>query len=248
MKTVVKLGGNSMDELAALLDFVKAIPGEVVLVHGGAPQISALMQRVGLQGTFHEGLRVTDEATLEITLMALAGQVNKQIVVAAQQQGVPAVGISGLDGGLIQANLYRDGALGRVGEVSRVETGVLEALTASGFIPVVSPLGLGPDGEPLNINADTSAAAIAAALNADRLVFLTNVDGLLDGEGKTIAHVTPEGIEQLKSAGVITQGMIPKMDSALNALRNGVGQVEIRNAAYGEGTKLKGTNNVQTVC
>lgn len=248
MMTVVKLGGNSMDELPDLLDFVARVEGGVALVHGGAPQITAMMQRVGLTGTFHQGLRITDEATLEITQMVLTGQVNKQIVLAAQQKGLLAVGLSGVDGGLLQADLYKDGELGRVGSVREVRVKVLQALLDSDFLPVVSPLGLGPDGGVLNINADMSAAALAAALKADRLVFLTNVDGLLDGAGATIPNITPEEVEKLLETGVITQGMIPKIESALKALDGGVKQVEIRNAGRGHGTTLKGKPDVKAVC
>ena len=162
MMTVVKLGGNSMDELPDLLNFVSGIEGRVVLVHGGAPQITSMMKRLGLEGTFHEGLRVTDEATLEVTQMVLTGQVNKQIVVAALQRDLPAVGLSGVDGGLLQADLHLGGQLGRVGAVREVRVKLLHALLDQGFLPVVSPLGLGPDCEVLNINADMSAAAIAS--------------------------------------------------------------------------------------
>jgi acetylglutamate kinase len=247
MMTVVKLGGNSMDELPALLKFVGDIEGQVVLVHGGAPQITAMMKRLGLEGTFHKGLRITDEATLEVSQMVLTGQVNKQIVVAAQQMGLPAVGLSGVDGGLLQADLHLDGQLGRVGAVREVQVKLLHTLLDQSFIPIVSPLGLGPDGGVLNINADMSAAAIAAGLKADRLVFLTNVDGLLDEDGKTIPSVTPDGVKELLHTGVITKGMIPKIESALSALAGGVQQVEIRNASHGQGTTLKGESNVETI-
>jgi acetylglutamate kinase len=250
MMTVVKLGGNSMDELPALLKFVAGIEGKVVLVHGGAPQITAMMKRLGLVGTFHQGLRVTDEATLEVTQMVLTGQVNKQIVVAAQQEGLPAVGLSGIDGGMLQADVHLGGELGCVGTVREVKVKLLHTLLEKDFVPVVSPLGLGPQGGVLNINADMSAAAIAAGLNADRLVFLTNVDGLLDDTGSTISNITPRGVQELMDTGVITQGMIPKMESALSALSGGVKQVEIRNAAEGQGTTLcrEGANDVETVC
>ena len=249
MMTVVKLGGNSMDELPALLKFVADIEGRVVLVHGGAPQITAMMKRLGLVGTFDQGLRVTDEATLEVTQMVLTGQVNKQIVVAAQQAGLPAVGLSGIDGGLLQADLHLGGKLGRVGTVREVRARLLHTLLEQDFIPVVSPLGLGPEGGVLNINADMSAAAIAAELKADRLVFLTNVDGLLDHTGSTISSITPQGVKELLRAGVITQGMIPKIESALTALNGGVKQVEIKNATEGQGTTVcrQGLNDVETV-
>lgn len=249
MTTVVKLGGNSMDELPDLLDFVSRIEGPVVLVHGGAPQITSMMKRLGFEGTFHQGLRVTDTATLEVTQMVLTGQVNKQIVVAAQQRGLAAVGLSGLDGGLLQADLHSNGALGHVGVVREVRVKLLRTLLKQNFVPVISPLGLGPEHTVLNINADMSAAAIASRLGAERLVFLTNVDGLLDHARNTIPSVSPEGVAELIRTGVITQGMIPKIESALEALAGGVKRVEIRNASAGRGTTLcrEGENVVETV-
>ena len=250
MMTVIKLGGSSLEELPALLSFVKKCEGAVVLVHGGGPQINSMLKRVGLDGKFLQGLRVTDDATLEISEMVLSGSVNKNIVAVASSLGIPAVGLSGVDGSTLLASVYRDGAWGRVGVVEKVQTALLDTLLKSGYVPVLSPIGLGPDGRQLNINADMVAAAVASTLGADRLVFLTNVDGLLDKNGQTVTQVDRTEVEAMCSDGTIADGMLPKIESALAALSGGVKLVEIRHAEYGNGTQLYEGDNpyVKAVC
>ena len=247
---VVKLGGSSLGELPALLDFVQSCgEARMVLVHGGGPQLSAMLDRLGHKPEFREGLRVTDEASLEVALMVLAGSVNKQIVAAAQARGISAVGLCGIDGGTLRASLLQGGAWGRVGVIEEVKVDLLDTLLQNGFLPVLSPLALSAQEGALNVNADSVATAVALALKADRLVFLTNVDGLLDGDGRSLRTVTPQDLTALCSQGVIGDGMIPKIESAQAALNGGVKQVEIRRAKGGLGTTLlKGESDVELVC
>lgn len=240
MTTVLKFGGSSLADLDALARFLQGATRAVV-VHGGGPEIQKQLDRVGVPSEFREGLRVTSTETMDVVEMVLAGRVNKRIVSHLQRAGVRAAGLSGVDGATLKGALYREGAWGQVGEIAEVRTDLLETLLSGGFLPVVSPIAFGPDFTPLNVNADTSAAAVAGALKADTFVFFTDVPGLRDGEGKTVEEITPSGIAKLISEGVITGGMIPKMEAALEALRRGVFRVVIRSLASElPGTILKG--------
>lgn len=241
--TVLKFGGSSLADLDALALYLQGAEGTVI-VHGGGPEIQKQLDRVGVPSEFREGLRVTSPETMDVVEMVLAGRVNKRIVAHLQKHGLPAAGLSGVDGQTLQAELYRDGEWGQVGEIARVQTSLLEALLAGGFLPVLSPVGFGPDFAPLNINADTAAAAVAGALKARTFVFFTDVPGLRDGQGNTVAEIGPEGIAEMIAGGVITGGMIPKIEAALSALRLGVGEVVIRSlGSDSKGTILKGDSN-----
>lgn len=236
---MIKLGGSRADRLEDLLALVKeAGPGNCVIIHGGGPEISSMLDRLGLEAVFEEGLRVTDQATMDVVEMVLAGRVNKRLAGQLQARGLPAVGLSGPDGGTVQAHPYKNGQLGKVGEVTKVDPHLLKTLLEAGFLPLMSPIGLAQDGSSLNINGDTVASEVASALKAGRLVFLTDVPGLLDGQGECLAQVTPSEVESLIASGVISGGMIPKLRGAMSALERGVQQVEIRSTAQG-GTILK---------
>jgi len=240
---VIKYGGHAMGsaELARnfALDVVllKQVGINPVVVHGGGPQIKAMLDRLKIQSDFVQGLRVTDAATVEIVEMVLAGNINKRIVTAIQEAGGQAVGISGKDGRLIEAKkltrTVRDADshieqvldLGFVGEPAAVNTDVLEALRESEVIPVIAPIGIGEDGQTYNINADTAAGAVASALGAQKLIMLTDVEGVLDGEGQLMPRFS---VARAKvTSGIITGGMIPKLETCLSALENGVNAVHI---------------------
>jgi acetylglutamate kinase len=205
-----------------------------VVVHGGGPQINAMLKRLAIQSTFVDGLRVTDAAMVEVVEMVLAGTVNKMVAGLINRAGALAVGICGKDGGLIRARkLTRttrdpEGAieraldLGFVGEPEHVDVRVIHALTGAGLIPVVAPVGVGEDGETYNINADTVAGAIAGALGANRLLMLTDVAGVLDREGKLIPDLSIAEVEALRADGTISGGMIPKVETCIEAVRQGV--------------------------
>lgn len=238
--TVIKFGGSSLTDLDALVRFLKE-SGPTVVVHGGGPEIQKQLDLLGMPSEFREGLRVTPRETMDVVEMVLAGRVNKRVVAHLRKAGFPAVGLSGIDGGTLPASLYRQGEWGQVGQETHVESQLLTTLLAAGFLPVLSPVGFLQDSfEPLNINADTAAAAVAAALRAARFIFCTDVPGLRDGEGQTLKQVTPTGISQLVGSGVISGGMIPKMEAALSALEHGVNEVVIRSlASQSPGTVLK---------
>jgi acetylglutamate kinase len=204
------------------------------VVHGGGPQIKAMLERLGIRSSFVDGLRVTDAATVEVVEMVLAGKINKEIVTAIQAAGGKAVGISGKDGRLIEAEKLtktrRDPAngaeelvdLGFVGEPVRIDTGILEVFRGSDIIPVIAPIGVGADGQTYNINADTVAAAVAGALNATRLLMLTDVSGVLDKDKKLIQSMTLHEVQERIADGTITGGMIPKVENCVEAVRQGV--------------------------
>jgi acetylglutamate kinase len=236
---VMKLGGSTMrdPELArgfgrdvALLKQVGVNP---VVVHGGGPQIGAMLDRLGLPSRFVGGLRVTDAATAEVVEMVLAGTVNKRVAALVSAGGALAVGISGRDGGLIRARKLvrqvadettgevREAELGLVGEPEAVDTRVIHALTGSGLVPVIAPVAAGPDGETWNINADDAAGAIAGALAAQRLLMLTDVPGVLDREGRLIEELSAGQARAAIADGTITGGMIPKVENCLEALQLG---------------------------
>lgn len=236
---VIKFGGHAMGEAdyvnafaadIALLDQVGARP---VVVHGGGPQIGDMLKKMQIESNFVDGLRVTDEATISVVEMVLAGGINKALVAAIARAGGCAVGISGKDGGLIKARkLMAVGKttesasaaaidLGFVGEPEHVDTKVLDALNAANLIPVVAPVGGAENGETYNINADTAAGAIAAALNATRMLMLTDVAGVLDRNGALISEMTVSEAEALIRDGTVTGGMIPKVETCINAVLGG---------------------------
>ena len=217
---VIKLGGAALPHRDAVLaDLLKIGDAgwRVVLVHGGGPVISDLMKRVGKQPTFVNGLRQTDAETLDIAIMALAGKVNTELVALLQLGGARAVGLSGVDGGFIRAHRQTDPDIGFVGVVDHVDPAPLNALAGAGYIPVVAPVALGPEG-PLNINADTVAGDIAGALGAASLIFLTDVPGVMDRAGMVLPALDRAQADALRQEGVITGGFIPKVEACLSAL------------------------------
>jgi acetylglutamate kinase len=197
-----------------------------VIVHGGGPMINEMLERLGIESTFIRGKRVTDAATVEVVEMVLSGRVNKRIVQAINEEGGRAVGLSGKDANLIVC-APSDPELGFVGEPVEVNPDVLHQMHAAGIIPVVAPIGTGRGGETFNINGDTAAGAIAAALKADRLLLLTDVAGVKDATGQVVTSLTPETVVQLTADGIIAGGMIPKTETALMALAGGVRAVVI---------------------
>jgi acetylglutamate kinase len=242
---VIKYGGHAMvDEelkLAFAKDIVlmKYVGIKPVIVHGGGPQISQMMERLGLKPVFIEGQRVTDEETMNVVEMVLVGTVNKQIVSLINQVGGRAVGLSGRDGDLIQVEkmtVYKYTGedrppeiidIGRVGKVKKVNPEVLFTLLEREFIPVIAPVGVGEDGQAYNVNADLVAGALAGALQAEKLIYLTDVEGVKDAEGKLISTLKVSEVEELISSGVARGGMIPKLKSARKAISQGVKKVHI---------------------
>jgi acetylglutamate kinase len=232
---VVKYGGNAMIDPAlgrAVADDVvllRAVGLKPVVVHGGGPQISDLMARLGKEPEFRDGLRVTDAETVDIARMVLVGKVNRDIVAAINVHGPLAVGLSGEDAGLIVAGA-RTPELGYVGDVHAVNPTILERLLAEDLIPVVSTIGSDPSGQAYNINADTVAGALAEALGAEKAVFLTDVAGLLDDvddPASLISHVTAAELQAMIDGGRLTGGMIPKIAAALHAVQNGVASAHL---------------------
>jgi len=230
-KTVlVKYGGHAMgnaggeDTFAGDIVLLRQVGINPIVVHGGGPQIGQMLQRLGIKSNFIDGLRVTDAETMEVVEMVLAGTVNKQLVAAINTAGGCAVGLSGKDGGLIRASkLRRNGAdLGFVGEPELIEGGVLASFRQSDIIPVIAPIGVGIGGETYNINADTVAGAVAAAVKAARFLLLTDVPGVLDGDKRLIPELSAAQARQLIAAGTISGGMIPKVETCLAAVDGGV--------------------------
>ncbi|MEN6548319.1 MAG: acetylglutamate kinase [Armatimonadia bacterium] len=230
---VVKYGGAAMDDPAlrnsvardlALLHYVGI---RVVVVHGGGPQVNDMMKRLGLEPKFVGGLRVTDPATMEVAQMVLVGTVNKELVSLIQTHGGKAVGLSGKDAGLIRACKLEspEGDLGCVGDIVSVDTGVVDVLTDAGYVVVISTIGIGEEGQSYNINADTAAGAVAAALGAEKLIVLSDIPGLLDNvedENSLISELAPEQAEKLVEDGKVSKGMIPKLQACLKAIEGGV--------------------------
>ncbi|MGE4312438.1 acetylglutamate kinase [Desulfovibrio sp.] len=223
---VIKYGGHAMDKpelctaFATDLAQLSAQDMGFVVVHGGGPQISALLKRLNIESRFENGLRVTDEATMAAVEMVLCGQVNKAVVASFAAHGARAAGISGRDGNLLRA-VVKNPSLGLVGEVEAVDPALILCLLQGDFVPVVAPVANGPDGQALNINADTAAGALAGALAADYFILISDVPGVLDAEGRLITALTRAEIEKLRAEGVITGGMIPKVESCLHALDAG---------------------------
>lgn len=232
---VIKYGGNAMinEELKmqVMQDVVLSwlIGIKVILIHGGGPEISDLMVRLGKKSKFVDGLRVTDKETVDIVQMALAGKVNKSLVNLIEVAGGKAVGLSGVDGRLIEAKI-RDEKLGFVGDISKINPGILEDLLDNGYIPVISTVGCDKDGNIYNINADSAAAGIAGALGADRLILMTDIAGILqnkDDEMTLIPEVSIKKARELIKSGIISGGMIPKVKCSIDAIKKGVENVVI---------------------
>jgi acetylglutamate kinase len=242
---VIKYGGHSMvddhlkEDFARDVTLMKFIGINPVVVHGGGPQIGSVLEKMGMTSTFVDGMRVTDEPTMDVVEMVLVGKVNKEIVAQISQQGGKAVGLSGKDGRLIlckKLNFVRSKAedkpseiidIGMVGEVVAVNPEIIRSLEAGGFIPVIAPVGVGESGETYNINADWVASRIAVALNAIKLILLTDVEGLMDKSGSLISSSKAEAVEKMLGGGIISAGMIPKIECSLEALKNGVKRVHI---------------------
>ncbi len=224
---VIKFGGNAMGDDEAMASFardivlLRQVGVNPVVVHGGGPMINEMLDKLGITSSFVKGKRVTDAATVEVVEMVLSGRVNKRIVQAINAEGGKAVGLSGKDAGLITCD-PADPELGFVGEPTDVNPGVLKNLFADDMIPVIAPLGAGRNGETFNINGDTVAGAIAAALQADRLLLLTDVAGVKDANGEVVTALSAAEVEDMTAKGVIAGGMIPKTETALHAVRGGV--------------------------
>ncbi|MCE5387623.1 MAG: acetylglutamate kinase [Acidithiobacillus sp.] len=228
---VIKYGGNAMTEphlqeqFAHDVTLLKQVGMNPVIVHGGGPQINSLLQRLGLPAQMVEGMRVTDDATMEVVEMVLGGLVNKQIVQGIQRAGGKAIGLTGKDGDLLHAQKLErvDGKdLGWVGEVTRVNTEIIQLLDDGGYIPVIAPIGVGLHGESFNINADLVAGALARTLHAAKFILMTNVPGVLNPQGQLYERLRVAEIQQLMANGIITGGMVPKLQCCLDALAGGV--------------------------
>jgi len=236
---VVKYGGHAMGDERAARDFaedivlLKAVGINPVVVHGGGPQIGDMLGRLGVESTFVDGLRVTDETTAKVAEMVLCGAINKQLVGWLANAGGKAIGVSGKDGGLVTARkvsrttrdpeslIEKAVDLGFVGEPAKVDTSVIDTAVAAGMIPVIAPIAAGEDGQTYNINADTMAGAIAAALGAARLFLLTDVAGVLGKEGELLTDLNPADISQLREDGIITGGMVPKLETCVSTVEAG---------------------------
>ncbi len=236
---VVKYGGHAMGDPELARDFaedvvlLKAVGINPVVVHGGGPQIGAMLKKLGVESRFIDGLRVTDKETAQVAEMVLSGSINKELVGWIAAAGGKALGISGKDAGLVTArkvtrtvkdpdsNIESVVDLGFVGEPAKVDTTILETTCAAGMIPVIAPIGAGEDGHTYNINADTMAGAIAAALGAARLFLLTDVAGVLDKSGALLTDLNPAKIAELKADGTISGGMIPKLETCVHAVEAG---------------------------
>lgn len=244
---VIKYGGHAMVDEKLKQDFsndiilLKTIGINPVVVHGGGPQINKVLDAMGITSTFIRGMRYTDDATMDVVEMVLGGKVNKDIVARINRLGGRAVGLTGKDGGLILADKMKiyhqeDESKppeiidpGMVGDVSKVNPEIIHTLTARGFIPIIAPVGIGSQGETYNINADVVASKIASALDAERLMLVTDVDGVLDPDKKLISSVNDAQTREMIADGRIGGGMIPKVECALDALKSGVGKSHIIN-------------------
>ena len=242
---VIKYGGHAMgdaqlaEKFARDVVLMKQVGIHPVVVHGGGPQIGTMLDRLKIKSSFIDGLRVTDSETVDIVEMVLSGSINKAVVTAINSAGGTAVGISGKDGRLIEAaklqrttrdpdsNIEKVLDLGFVGEPVNINPKLLETFVRSDLIPVIAPIGVGEGGETYNINADTAAGKIAATLQAAKLVMLTDIAGVLDENGELISRMTPERADELRRDGIIKGGMIPKLETCLNAVADGVGAAHI---------------------
>ncbi|MCC2659169.1 MAG: argB [Panacagrimonas sp.] len=228
---VVKYGGNAMKDDTMIASFardivlMKLVGMNPVVVHGAGPQIGSHLERLGKKSEFVEGMRVTDDETMEVVEMMLGGLVNKAVVAAINQQGGRAVGLTGKDGSMIRARkmtLSSGQDIGQVGEVEKIDPRVITHLEAGGFIPVIAPIGVGEHGEAFNINADVAAGKLAAVLQAEKIMFLTNAAGVLDKAGAVLTGLTVQEVEDLIADGTISGGMVPKVRYALDSVNSGV--------------------------
>jgi acetylglutamate kinase len=233
-RIVLKVGGSELDNAAFVDGLVETLrqlgqSWAVAVVHGGGKAIARLQARLNLQPRFVEGLRVTDDASLDVAEMVLSGLVNKRLVGRLVSEGIPAMGMSGVDDGLFRVEKMRHAThdLGWVGEISETHPAQVTSLLACGITPVVSPISLGLDGHTYNVNADHAAAALACALEAEELAFVSNVPGVLCGDGECLPALTPDEVDALIDSGEISGGMVPKVRSALSALAAGVPRVRI---------------------
>ena len=239
---VIKYGGNAMVDEELQLSFardivlMKLVGINPVVVHGGGPQINDLLEKLNIESQFVDGIRITDNKTMEIVQMVLGGLVNKNIVTQLCSAGGKAIGITGKDGNLIKAKkleLQSSGPekkivdIGLVGEIESVNTEILKTLAENDFIPVIAPIGVGKNGESYNINADTVAGKVAEFLKAEKLILLTNTSGVLDGSGKVFSVLSQIQVEELTRNKLISEGMIPKVECAISAIENGVESVQI---------------------
>jgi acetylglutamate kinase len=239
---VIKYGGNAMTDeklkhsFASDIVLLKLVGINPVIVHGGGPQIDDQLRKVGKKGEFVQGMRVTDAETMDVVEMVLGGRVNTDIVNLINQHGGRAVGLSGTDGPLIRARKMmmrgKDNPdelidIGQVGEVESIDPEVIQVLTAQNFVPVIAPVGVGKDGESYNINADLVAGKLAEILKAEKLLVLTNTPGVLDKNGKLLTGLSAKEIDDLFADGTISGGMLPKIGSALEAVKNGVNSCHI---------------------
>lgn len=239
---VIKYGGNAMIDpalkecFASDVVLLKLVGMNPVVVHGGGPQINELLDKLGKKGEFIQGMRVTDEETMDIVEMVLGGQVNKEIVHMINRHGGKAVGLTGQDGKFIRAQklLMQDKEkpeqlidIGQVGEITSIDPTLITFLDSGDFIPVIAPIGVGPNGETYNINADVVAGKLAEILGAEKLILLTNTPGVLDKDGNLLTGLTPREIDDLVADGTLSGGMLPKISSALDAARSGVKSVHI---------------------
>jgi acetylglutamate kinase len=239
---VIKYGGNAMTDPGLQQDFaedvvlLKLVGMNPVVVHGGGPQIDEALSRLGKKGTFIQGMRVTDEETMEVVEWVLGGEVQQDIVGLINAAGGKAVGLTGRDGGMIRARKLKmvdkddpskEHDVGQVGEIDSIDPSVVKALQDDQFIPVISPIGFGESNESYNINADVVAAKLATVLKAEKLVMLTNIAGVLDKEGQLLTDLTARRIDELFADGTISGGMLPKIAGALDAAKSGVNAVHI---------------------
>ncbi|MBW2496825.1 MAG: acetylglutamate kinase [Deltaproteobacteria bacterium] len=232
---VIKYGGHAMIDESLRASFardvvlLKHIGVRPVVVHGGGPQIGSTLERLGKQSTFVDGRRVTDDDTMEVVEMVLGGKINREIVELVQQAGGRAVGFTGSDGGLLRVRRKLVGGrdLGRVGEVTAVDPSVVLAAMEADFVPVVAPIGVDDEGCSHNVNADEAAGALAAALDAEKLILLTDVEGVLDAQGQLISELSVEECRNLISEGTVKGGMIPKMECCIQALSGGVARTHV---------------------
>ena len=242
---VIKYGGNAMVEDALKHNFardivlMKLVGMNPIVVHGGGPQIGELLERLNIESKFVNGMRVTDNATMDVVEMVLGGQVNKQLVSLINQQGGQAIGLSGKDGNLIKASklaVTQNSAamasseiidIGHVGQVDEINVDLLNSLTANHLIPVIAPIGVGSDGATYNINADLVAGELAAVMGAEKLMLLTNVPGLLDKQEQVLTGLTASKVDELIADGTITGGMLPKISCALDAVKGGAKSAHI---------------------
>lgn len=233
---VIKYGGNAMiddtlkQSFARDISLLKHVGIHPVIIHGGGPQINQMLEKIGKESQFIEGMRVTDQETMQIAEMVLGGQVNKEIVSLINQHGGKAIGLTGRDAELIRAEkhyLKNKIDLGHVGKISAIKENIIKQLLSQGYIPVIAPIGVGEKGEAYNINADLVASAIASALKAEKLIMMTNTSGVLNKQGTLIPKLNPQEIDKLIQDGTLTGGMIPKITATAEASQQGINAVHI---------------------